>query len=163
MGVGSRGAPRLRRGGPSSAPAPSGTDAQRQEGSRAGASLAHRPTRLSLPRSGLARAGCRGFCSQGPSPSPGEAEGSSERPGHPGWRKVRGGSGYPTPPVSRTYTKGKHRNVQSLPAKVVRDPNRGRLQEAAASSREKEGRGDRAGSERRGCEGKNVMPTPFCG
>lgn len=59
-------------------------DRRAAPGSRAGASVAHRLTRLKPPRPGLARAGCRGFCSQGPSPSPGEADGASERPGRLG-------------------------------------------------------------------------------
>lgn len=67
VGGGSRGAQRLGQSRPSSAPAPSGTGAQRGEGSQAGASVAHRLTQLSPPRPGLARAGCRGFCSRGPS------------------------------------------------------------------------------------------------
>lgn len=50
-----------------------GTGAQRQEGRRARAPVAHRRARLQLPRPGLARAGCRGFCSRGPAPSPGRS------------------------------------------------------------------------------------------
>lgn len=157
--MGSGGAPSLRRGGPSSAPAPSGTDAQRREGSRAGASAALRRTRLRPPRSGLARAGCRGFCSQGPSPSPGEAGGSSERPGHPGWGKVRGGSGYPTPPLSRTSHK---RETQKGPkfararwcATPVRVAFRRPPRAAAEGRRRSSGRVGVAGMRREGETGR---------
>lgn len=56
--------------------------------------------------------------------------------------------------LSNLTQKGNAEMYKVCLQKVVRDPNRGRLQEAAASSREKEGRGDRAGSGWWGCEGK---------
>lgn len=75
------GKPRLRKA-PPRRPSPhraAGTTRRaRQGGGRAGASGAHRPTRLRAPRPGLAKGGCRGFCSRGAAPSPGRS-----------WRKVR--------------------------------------------------------------------------
>lgn len=141
-GGGSRGASRHRR-------APSGTDAQHGEESQAAASVAHRPARLSPPRPGLARAGCRGFCSQGPSPSPGESEGASERPQCPGLEKVRGGCGCPTPPISLNLTqKGDAEMYKVCLRRVLCDPACwGRTRAAAPSSREEEGGGRRSGRE----------------
>lgn len=102
--------------------------------------MAHRLTRLSPSRPGLARAGCRGFCSRSPSPSPRAAEGASERPRRPGLGKLRGGCGSPTPPISRTYTKGRRRNVQSLCAEGGARPSQGSRSEGR---REQPGRGRR--------------------
>lgn len=102
--------------------------------------MAHRLTRLSLPRPGLARAGCRGFCSRGPSASPGQSEGASERRGCLGLRKVRGGCGSLTPPISRNLTqKGDAEMYKVCLRRVVRDPACGRTQAAArAAAKRKE-------------------------
>lgn len=136
--------------------APSGTDAQHREGSQAAASVAHRPARLSPPRPGLARAGCRGFCSQGPSPSPGESEGASERPQCPGLEKVRGGCGCPTPPISLNLTqKGDAEMYKVCLWRVLCDPACwGRTRAAAPSSREEEGRRKKVGPGRGGGDAK---------
>lgn len=148
-GGGSRGAPRHRQ-----SPLRDRRAAQGRESGAA--SVAHRPARLSPPRPGLARAGCRGFCSQGPSPSPGESEGASERPQCPGLEKVRGGCGCPTPPISLNLTqKGDAEMYKVCLWRVLCDPACwGRTRAAAPSSREEEGRRKKVGPGRGGGDAK---------
>lgn len=149
------GPPRLRQSGPSSAPAPSGTDAQLREGSRAGASVAHRPRRLAQPpRPGLARAGCRGFCSREPSPSPEGAEGAERTPGPSRlWGRCEVAVGLRPLPSLSTYTKGRRRMYKVCLGKVVRDPPGVALrrpQRAAAKGKEREvGQGRGGGDKKR--------------
>ena len=87
---------------------------------------------------GLARAECRGFCSRGSSPSPGESEGAREHPRCLGLENVRGGCGSPTPPISRNLTqKGDAERHKVCPLRVVRDPPWGRPREPPRRGRRK--------------------------
>lgn len=128
------------RGSSRAAPAaPSPRDRRTAPGRESGGSLG------GPSRPGLARAGYRGFCSRSPSSSPGEAEGASECLGRPGLGKIRGGCGSPIPPISRTYTKGSRRNIQSLRAEGGARPSQGSHSEGR---REQPGRGRRRRSGR---------------
>lgn len=91
---------------PSSAPAPSGTDAQPREGSQAGASLwrTDQGGRLSHRAPGWRRRGVAAFVRRNLLPLWKKLEVRSERQGRPGLGKVRGGRGSPTPPISLNLT-----------------------------------------------------------
>ena len=123
---------------------------------------------------GLARAECRGFCSRGPSPSPGESEGAREYPGCLGLGKVRGGCGSPTPPISRNLTqKGDAERHKVCPQRVVRDPpwghpreppRRGRRkrsgEEGVVGMRKEVKQGGKGQGKRRGGVGVPSFPEP---
>lgn len=150
-GLGSRGAPGLAWGSPS--PLPGGRAAP-------GASVAHGDPRGSAPAPRAARAECGGFCSRDPS-SPflgkqpkGRADARDARDAQAsGWLWV---SLRPLPSLA-TYTKGRRRNAQSLPAEGGARPRRrprpgqrGDPGEAGSGGREGEARPGRGGGEKRG-------------
>lgn len=140
---------------PSSAPAPSGTDAQPREGSQAGASLwrTDQGGRLSHRAPGWRGRGVAAFVRRNLLPLRKKLEVRSERQGRPGLGKVRGGPWVSDPShLSQLNTKGRRKMYKVCLRKVVRDPDGvapRRLQRAAAKGKEpgvRKGRG--AGDEK---------------
>lgn len=113
-----RGAPEARPERPQLQPLPSD-----RHDRRAGAWVAHRDRRGSATAPRTARAECRGFCSWGPPPSPGEAQGANGTSRL--WGKLRaGGVGAPTPPSSRNLTqKADAETFKVCLRKALRDPD----------------------------------------
>lgn len=130
-----------------SRPLPPGTDAQSQEGSRAGASVAHR-----VP--GWQGRGIAAFVPGALLPLLEKLKVRANARDVQGWGRYKVAVGLRPLPSLELTQKGVAETYKVCVRKVVRDPRRGRTQKAAASSREEEGGGDRAGKCWWGCEGK---------
>lgn len=128
-------------------PPPPGTDAQRQEGSRAGASVAHR-----VP--GWQGRGIAAFVPGALLPLLEKLKVRANAWDVQGWGRYEVAVGLRPLPSLELTQKGVAETYKVCVRKVVRDPHRGRTQKAAASSREEEGGGDLAGKCWSGCEGK---------
>lgn len=114
-----RGAPEARPERPQLQPLPSD-----RHDRRAGAWVAHRDRRGSATAPRTARAECRGFCSWGPPPSPGEAPGCERDVQALGEAAGRRCGCCDPSQLSQLNTKGRRRNVQSLPAEGAARPRR---------------------------------------